>query len=176
MKILVTGGIRSGKSFHAESLVVAEPLVTYVAPGPPADPDTDPVWAARVLEHQARRPSNWITCESHDLADAIANAEGAVLVDGLSDWVAWQIGELDGWDAVREEWEPVFQRRVDEAADALSAREGTVVIVSQEAGMGGEPDDLRAKVFRELIGTANQRLALECDQVMLVVAGRALVL
>ena len=37
MKVLITGGVRSGKSFHAESLLLAEPTVTYVAPGPPAE-------------------------------------------------------------------------------------------------------------------------------------------
>ena len=38
MKVLITGGVRSGKSFHAESLLLAESAVTYVAPGPPAGP------------------------------------------------------------------------------------------------------------------------------------------
>ncbi len=59
MKVLITGGVRSGKSFHAESLLLAEPTVTYVAPGPPADPVSDPEWAARVARHQSRRPSYW---------------------------------------------------------------------------------------------------------------------
>ena len=38
MKVLVTGGVRSGKSRHAEELVAEEPAVTYVAPGPTPDP------------------------------------------------------------------------------------------------------------------------------------------
>ena len=82
MKVLVTGGVRSGKSFHAESLLVAEPHVTYVAPGPQADVDADPEWAARVAVHRARRPDHWDTIESHDLAAAVRGAEGAVLAIG----------------------------------------------------------------------------------------------
>ena len=68
MKVLITGGVRSGKSFHAESLLLAEPKVTYVAPGPPADPVSDPEWAARVARHQSRRPAYWTTVETTDLA------------------------------------------------------------------------------------------------------------
>src|SRR5690606_557926 len=56
MRVLVTGGVRSGKSFHAESLVLAASDVTYVAPGPTTEEDPDPDWAARVARHQERRP------------------------------------------------------------------------------------------------------------------------
>ena len=41
MRVLVTGGVRSGKSAHAEALLADRAAVTYVAPGRPAD-DTDP--------------------------------------------------------------------------------------------------------------------------------------
>ena len=36
MKVLVTGGVRSGKSRHAEELLSGASKVTYVAPGRPA--------------------------------------------------------------------------------------------------------------------------------------------
>lgn len=161
-KTLVTGGVRSGRSFHAEALVVAEPLVTYVATGPSTD--------------RSRRPAAWVTVEDQDLAGALERAEGAVLVDCIGDWVHWMIGELDGWDAVREDWEPRFAQRVEDAADALARRDGPVVLVTQEVGMGAESGDLRDHLFRELLGYTNQRLALECDDVLLVVAGRAITL
>ena len=56
MRVLVTGGVRSGKSRHAESLLGAEDRVTYVAAGPRYD-DAD--WAARIAAHQDRRPATW---------------------------------------------------------------------------------------------------------------------
>jgi adenosylcobinamide kinase/adenosylcobinamide-phosphate guanylyltransferase len=176
MKVLVTGGVRSGKSFHAESLLLAEPQVTYVAPGPAADPDVDPEWAARVAVHQSRRPKSWTTVETQDLADAIRGAEGAVLIDCLGTWLAAVIDELDGWDTVREDWEPVLFQRVDETADAMSAYEGTIVAVTNEVGMSVVPEHRSGRVFRDLLGVVNQRIALECDDVLLVVAGRVLTL
>ena len=67
-KILVTGGTRSGKSRYAEGRLAGQAQVIYVAPGPPADPAIDPEWAARVAEHQLRRPPGWTTVEDTDLA------------------------------------------------------------------------------------------------------------
>ncbi|MGA8987013.1 bifunctional adenosylcobinamide kinase/adenosylcobinamide-phosphate guanylyltransferase [Aeromicrobium sp.] len=174
MKVLITGGVRSGKSFHAESLLLAEPRVTYVAPGPAADVDNDPEWAARIAIHQARRPAHWITVETTDLATAIKDADGAVLVDCLGTWVATTIDELDGWDSVREDWEPVLFERLDAALAAIAAHDATVIAVTNEVGMSVVPERRSGRVFRDLLGTVNQRVAEECEDVLLVVAGRVL--
>ena len=68
MKVLVTGGVRSGKSRHAEELLASYGEVTYVAPGPTAAEDPDPDWVARIEAHRSRRPAGWTTLESRDLA------------------------------------------------------------------------------------------------------------
>ena len=83
MRVLVTGGVRSGKSAHAESLLADRTAVRYVAPGPVHD-DAD--WAARITAHQARRPTSWSTVETHDLATALATDQ-PVLVDCLGTWL-----------------------------------------------------------------------------------------
>ena len=174
MKVLVTGGVRSGKSFHAESLLVAEPRVTYVAPGPEADLDADPEWAARVAIHRARRPDHWDTIETHDLAAAVRGADGAVLIDCLGTWLTSVIDELDGWDQLRDDWEPVLHDRLADTVEAISEHRGTVVAVTNEVGMSVVPEHRSGRVFRDLLGIVNQRVAEECDDVLLVVAGRAL--
>ena len=174
MKVLVTGGVRSGKSFHAESLLVAERHVTYVAPGPEADVDADPEWAARVAIHRARRPDHWDTIETHDLAAAVRGAEGAVLIDCLGTWLTSVIDELDGWDQLRDDWEPVLLDRLADTVEAISEHQGTVVAVTNEVGMSVVPEHRSGRVFRDLLGIVNQRVAQECDDVLLVVAGRTL--
>jgi adenosylcobinamide kinase/adenosylcobinamide-phosphate guanylyltransferase len=174
MRVLVTGGVRSGKSFHAESLVLAASDVTYVAPGPTTDEDPDPDWVARVARHQERRPEHWSTLETRDIAAAIREAEGAVVVDCLGTWLSAQIDELDGWDTVREDWEAVLMTRLDEIVEALATTEKTVVLVTNEVGMGIVPEQRSGRIFRDLLGIVNQRVAAECDQVLLVVAGRAI--
>jgi adenosylcobinamide kinase/adenosylcobinamide-phosphate guanylyltransferase len=176
MKVLVTGGVRSGKSFHAESLLLAEDEVTYVAPGPTTDDDPDPDWAARISVHQERRPGHWTTLETRDLAAAIDGGEDALIIDCLGTWLTAQIDELDGWDTIREEWETVLMSRLDDVVDALARTRRTVVLVTNEVGMGIVPERRSGRIFRDLLGTVNQRIAAECDQVLLVVAGRAVTL
>lgn len=176
MKVLVTGGVRSGKSFHAESLLVGEPVVTYVAPGPTIEEDPDPDWAARVRAHQSRRPTHWKTLETRDLAAAIEEAEGAVLVDCLGTWLTAQIDELDGWALIREDWEPTLMKRLEAAADAIGRHRKKIVLVTNEVGMGVVPERISGRIFRDLLGIVNQRIADECDEVLLVIAGRVLTL
>jgi adenosylcobinamide kinase/adenosylcobinamide-phosphate guanylyltransferase len=176
VKILVTGGVRSGKSFQAESLLLAEFKVTYIAPGPTAEEESDPDWTARLQTHQARRPSHWETVETRDLATAIAEADGAVIIDCLGTWVTALLDELDVWDSVQEDWETEVLERVDEALEAWRDSEATLIAVTNEVGMGVVPPHRSGRLFRDLLGTVNQKFAAECDEVHLVVAGRTLVL
>jgi adenosylcobinamide kinase/adenosylcobinamide-phosphate guanylyltransferase len=176
MKVLVTGGVRSGKSFHAESLLLAASHVTYVAPGPTIEEESDPDWATRIAAHQERRPTHWSTRETRDLAAAIADGEDALIIDCLGTWLAAQIDELDGWNSVQDEWEAHLMERLDAAVDALARTNRMVVVVTNEVGMGVVPERRAGRVFRDLLGVVNQRFASECTEVHLVVAGRVLVL
>ncbi|MDF1602000.1 bifunctional adenosylcobinamide kinase/adenosylcobinamide-phosphate guanylyltransferase [Nocardioides sp. YIM 152315] len=172
MKVLVTGGVRSGKSRHAEELLAAEPAVRYVAPGPVRD-DAD--WQARIAAHRARRPVHWSTLETGDLAAALAT-DDAVLVDCLGTWLARLVDDAGLWDSSMPELAAHVDERADRALGALSAAGGTVVLVSNEIGMGVVPEHRSGRVFRDLLGSVNQRFGAACDEVHLVVAGRVLVL
>jgi adenosylcobinamide kinase/adenosylcobinamide-phosphate guanylyltransferase len=171
MRILVTGGVRSGKSRHAEQLLADRSQVTYVAPGP-LPGDDDPDWAVRVAEHQARRPGHWRTVESADLGAAIAPGE-PTLVDCLGTWLTAVVDELDGWTAEPASWRPELDRRLDQLAAAVEAADD-VVLVTNEVGLGVVPAHASGRLFRDLLGTVNQRIAAVCDEVHLVVAGRVL--
>src|SRR4051812_49954821 len=72
-KVLVLGGVRSGKSRHAERLVARHAHLVYVAPGLPAGED-DPEWAARVAAHQARRAADLENVETTDLGRILRKA------------------------------------------------------------------------------------------------------
>lgn len=172
---MITGGVRSGKSRHAESLLAEAVSVTYVAPGPTPDAVTDPEWAERVRLHRQRRPSHWRTVESADLAGAIP-ATGPVLIDCLGTWVTAVMDELDGWTADEVTWRSRFDERLDGFVEAWSAAEGPLVAVTNEVGMGVVPEHRSGRVFRDLLGTVNQRVAAASDDVLLVIAGRVLIL
>lgn len=173
MKILVTGGVRSGKSRHAERLLSAYDEVTYVAPGPTTDEDSDPDWVARIAAHQARRPAGWTTLEARDLPLALG-VPGPVLVDCLGTWLTAVIDAAGAWERPSAQVHGLIDTRLEEAAAALRVATGPVVLVTNEVGLGVVPEHRSGRLFRDLLGTVNQHLAQECDEVHLVIAGRVL--
>lgn len=172
MKVLVTGGVRSGKSHHAETLLAGEPAVRYVAPGPVRD-DAD--WQVRVAMHQARRPAHWSTLETGDLVAALTT-DDAVLIDCLGTWLTRLVDDAAMWDASLPDLLAYVEEQLDRALDVLSAARATVVLVTNEVGLGVVPEHRSGRVFRDLLGLVNQRFGAACDEVHLVVAGRVLVL
>ena len=173
MRILVTGGVRSGKSSHAEALVGAGPA-TYVAAGPSPDVETDPDWAARIAAHRSRRPASWTTLETQDLATAIREGQDPVLVDCLGTWLTAVVDEADAWEQDNDAVLDLVVTRVDEVVEVLRGSDLDVVLVTNEVGLGVVPEHRSGRLFRDLLGTVNQRVAAACDEVHLVVAGRVL--
>ncbi|GAB3019618.1 cobalamin biosynthesis protein CobU [Nocardioides flavus (ex Wang et al. 2016)] len=173
MRILVTGGVRSGKSTHAEELIGGAPA-TYVATGSPPDREQDPDWTARIDAHRARRPDAWGTVETQDLAGVLAGARDPLLVDCLGTWLTAVIDAADAWDRDSDEVHDLVLTRTDEVVEALRRCEQDVVLVTNEVGLGVVPEHRSGRLFRDLLGVVNQRVAAACDEVHLVVAGRVL--
>lgn len=169
-RVLVTGGVRSGKSRHAELLLDGVPGVRYVAPGPLVD-DAD--WHARVRAHQARRPASWTTHETHDLAAVFATSD-PVLVDCLGTWLTAVIDDAGAWEQSSEQITAWLSGIVDDGVAAMHSRQADAVLVTNEVGLGVVPERRSGRLFRDLLGLANQRFAAACDEVHLVVAGRVL--
>ena len=158
MIVLVVGGTRSGKSEVAEQ--IAQRLgeqVTFVAPGPV----TDPEMTARIAEHRQRRPSHWRTVEGEDdgvdLVETVRKLDGTVLVDSLGTWVA-----------------RAPDMRVDTPAllDALRARPGSTVLVTDEVGLAVHAPTEVGRRFADALGLLNAAVATVANRVLLVVAGR----
>ncbi|MFV2083141.1 bifunctional adenosylcobinamide kinase/adenosylcobinamide-phosphate guanylyltransferase [Micromonospora sp. LOL_021] len=166
--ILVLGGIRSGKSDYAESLVTGDPVVRYVATGA-ADP-ADAEWLARIEEHRARRPADWqtdeVTGDPGRLIETIssARADETLLVDDLGGWVAALL------DPARQ---PADDRAtIAELAAAVRSCPARLVLVSPEVGLALVPSTPVGRAFADALGLTNQLLAEVSDAVVLVVAGQ----
>ena len=169
---LVLGGVRSGKSRYAASLLDASSPVTYVAPGPVPD-GSDPEWDARVSRHQHDRPEKWTTVETTDLVGTIRSATTPLLVDCLGTWLTRVVDDLAGWEPTpHRTW--VLEAAVGELVRAWSQAPVDVVAVSNEVGLGVVPATSAGRFFRDELGRLNTRLAAVSDRVVLVVAGRVL--
>ncbi|GGK87802.1 bifunctional adenosylcobinamide kinase/adenosylcobinamide-phosphate guanylyltransferase [Mangrovihabitans endophyticus] len=166
--VLVLGGIRSGKSAFAESLVADAPTVRYVATA--VGGEDDPEWIERIEAHQRRRPQSWSTEETGPdparLTDLLTEAkpDDTLLIDDLGGWVAALL------DPARQPNDDVAS--VDALATAVRRCAARVVLVSPEVGLSLVPVTPVGRAFADAVGTANQALADACDGVVLVVAGQ----
>jgi adenosylcobinamide kinase/adenosylcobinamide-phosphate guanylyltransferase len=165
-RVLVLGGSRSGKSAHAESLVADRAEVVYLATSTAAPGDEE--WARRVAAHRARRPTGWTTLETTAPSDLLRR--GTVLVDSVTTWVAALMDETGVWAD-----EPGALDRLAGRCDALvnawTMTPAHVVAVSDEVGLGVVPETRAGRLFRDVLGEVNQRLAGTADEVWFVVAG-----
>lgn len=175
-RTLVLGGARSGKSVEAERRLEAFPEVLYVATGGSRNGDTE--WASRVSAHRERRPGSWRTTETCDLVPLLKDDGAPLLIDCLSLWLTDAMDAVGAWDDA--EWadggERELRARVRELTDAVRGARRTVVAVSNEVGSGIVPATASGRRYRDELGRLNAAFAGECEQVVLVVAGQAMVL
>jgi adenosylcobinamide kinase/adenosylcobinamide-phosphate guanylyltransferase len=177
----VTGPVRSGKSRFAERLAVESGGdVTYVATAR-TDPD-DAEWVARIAHHVARRPASWRTVETGiPGAPTLATLAGGgragtvLLVDSLGTWLAAEMSarfEVGGEPASLDS--DSLDAACTGAADALAASAAHAIVVGDEAGWGLVPPYPSGRVFRDVLGRMQQRLAARAERAYLVVAGYAI--
>jgi adenosylcobinamide kinase/adenosylcobinamide-phosphate guanylyltransferase len=97
VRTLVLGGIRSGKSHWAESVIADQSPVRYIATGPAPEDDSD--WAHRIAGHRDRRPNAWSTVESVDVAGHLRyDPDVATIVDDMGGWLT-AVLDRRGWDS-----------------------------------------------------------------------------
>ena len=165
---LILGGARSGKSSRAEQIASAEGRpVLYIATC--ATDLADPEMAARIQKHRAQRPSDWTTSENNfELPTLFAeHSHKTVLLDCLTLWLSYHCEQLE---------ESSLLSKLE--ASLVVAREKSVslIIVSNELGMGLVPSTPLGRSFRDLCGRANQMVARHADHVEFQIAGLPLLL
>lgn len=173
---LVLGGARSGKSDYAEALAVQMgPRVLYVATAEARDEEM----RARVVAHQARRPSEWATLEAPlHVGEALRACPAAadadvVLLDCLTLLVSNAILS-GGPDAPEPDAQTAWawvQAEVEGLLAAHRALGANLIVVSNEVGLGVVPAYSLGRTYRDCLGWANQALARAADHVILLVAG-----
>lgn len=163
--IFISGGARSGKSAFAERLAEAgEGPLLYLATATVLDAEM----AERIALHQQRRGPRWgLLEEPYDLAGRLPAAAagcGGVLVDCVTLW-------LTNLFLAAEEDNDRVLAEVERFCAVLPQLKAPIFLVSNEVGFGIVPENRMARLFRDLAGAANQRLAAAADEAWLVVSG-----
>lgn len=174
--ILITGGVRSGKSALAESMARNRTNdVLYVATAIPFDMEMKD----RIAKHRQRRPPNWDTYEGYQDLTRIFQGKNyeVIVLDCVTIMISNLILDLMDRDFEKllgEDWdkiEAIIMNEVKEFLDEAARRAATVIMVTNEVGFGIVPENKMARVFRDIAGRINQYIASRAAEVYLVVCG-----
>lgn len=169
--IFLLGGARSGKSHYAETWARAHGnRVLFVATAEARDADM----RGRIAEHQAARPPHWQTLEApFDTARQIAAdvlEHDTLILDCITLMTSNILLSLP--DSVSQKAANAAALHEVERLLAAQARsDATWLVVSNEVGMGVVPPTRLGNLYRDMLGRANQRIAAQADEVLLLVAG-----
>ncbi len=173
---MVLGGVRSGKSAFAEGRVteLAEGVgpALYVATGVAFDDEM----RDRIQRHKETRPREWSTLEERvDLSGRLKplldgdKDPSVVIVDSVDVWVANLLLEHQAKDKLAVE--EIVAKEADELIALAQGAHQAFVIVSSEVGLSLVAPERLGRLFQDLLGTVNQRIAAAATEVYLVVAG-----
>jgi len=173
--ILIIGGARSGKSTFALELApkLGEPVL-FVATAQAGDEEM----RQRIEEHKRTRSATWSTLEAtrHIGSQIMKKFGGAqvVIVDCISllvnnifcQYIDQAGGQIDA---------PLLEQKItdeiSELVDCMVNTGASFIMVTNEVGMGLVSDNMMGRLYRDLLGKANQMLAQHADQIYLMVAG-----
>ena len=170
---LLLGGARSGKSSYAQRLAEESGRsVTYLATAQALDDEM----SARIQKHQSERPAHWQTLEIPlDVAAHVGQIKSDVVILDCMTLLATNllmqfvkddlVDEAPFAEAIHKEVEDLL------AAIRAGAKRQEWLIISNEIGLGLVPPYQMGRVYRDLLGWANQRLAREANKVIFMVAG-----
>ena len=173
---LILGGVRSGKSRFGQELAhqLGGDNVLFVATAESRDAEM----ALRIDKHRESRPIAWQTLEcplkTGIAIDANDVLPPVVLVDCLTLLVSnvllaneSELQSLGGIAAI----ESRMQAEVDDLIRVAENHETHLIVVSGEVGMGLVPETALGRLFRDMLGWSNQRIAARATSTYFMLAG-----
>ena len=173
--ILIIGGARSGKSHFVQELALGmDKAVLFVATAVAGDEE---MWH-RIEEHRRARPTDWRTLEvTTHIGNKIIQKIGVAQVV-IIDCITLLVNNIFGQHTEQSDEridvslvEKEVTSEISELVDCINRLDVSFIIVTNEVGMGLVPTNKMGRLYRDLLGRANQLLAQQADAVYLMVAG-----
>ena len=168
---LIIGGARSGKSHFAQELALKSGgAVLFVATAEAGDEEMK----QRIEEHRKARPRTWKTLEvtnnvGYQITQNIGKAT-TVIIDCITLLIN-NIFQQHGKKLDTATTEKEVMNEIGVLLNCIERVNGSFIIVTNEVGLGLVPADRLSRLYRDLLGKANQVLAQHADEVYLMVAG-----
>ncbi|UOX32535.1 bifunctional adenosylcobinamide kinase/adenosylcobinamide-phosphate guanylyltransferase [Flavobacterium sediminilitoris] len=162
MFYLITGGERSGKSGYGQDLAMSlskNPM--YVATARNWDGD----FQKRIDRHQKDRDENWINIEKEKHLSEIDFSGKVALIDCVTLWLT------NFFVDTKNDVELCLEQAKKEIELVLQQEDITLIVITNEIGMGVHAATHVGRKFTELQGWINQYLAKKADKVVLMVSG-----
>jgi adenosylcobinamide kinase/adenosylcobinamide-phosphate guanylyltransferase len=161
MIYFVTGGERSGKSSYAQKLALElSKTPIYLATARKWDKDFE----KRIERHQSERDEHWTSIEEEKQLSKVELKGRVAVVDCVTLWLT------NYYTDTKYNVEESLQLAKDEF-DKLINIDTTLLIISNEIGMGMHADTEIGRKFVELQGWMNQYIAAKADKVVFMVSG-----
>lgn len=164
--VLITGGARSGKSSFAEELAsTLEKDIIFLATAEALDKEM----ADRIRRHKAKRSRTWKTVEEPiniNVLNKFKNFEGTVILDCITLWLSNMIHKFGTKEA-----EDRILGDIRTLLKTVKTSKFTLIVVSNELGMGIVPENRLGREFRDIAGKCNQLIARIADEVYLMISG-----
>ncbi len=172
---LIIGGARSGKSSFAQELALkSSGAVLFVATAEAGDEEM----RQRIEDHQKARPSTWKTLEAtthvgRQITQHIGKAQTVVIdcITLLINNILQQHGQHNDEEIEMALVEKEVMSEIVNLVNRIDQVNASFIIVTNEVGLGLVPVNKLGRLYRDLLGKANQVLAQHADEVYLMVAG-----
>jgi adenosylcobinamide kinase/adenosylcobinamide-phosphate guanylyltransferase len=163
--VLITGGIKSGKSSRAQQLGEAiDGKRAFVATALPLDDEMQ----ERIKKHQSERGDRWATFEEAkdivQLLEDLSERFDVILIDCITLWLS-NLLTIYNFDT------SAIRQQSDELIVALNQRKAKIILVTNEVGMGIIPADSLSRSYQNLLGTVNRNISDAADAVYFMVSG-----
>lgn len=174
--VLVSGATRSGKSSFAEKQAqnIDKP-VAYLATAEALDEEMK----NRIRHHQNSRNPDWTTFEEPYAIEKVIKdnhqAYPVWVLDCITLYVSnhlfSQLGKVEGDNLVADNINDYILQKIDNLICILREANIDIFLVTNEIGWGLVPPDPISRLYRDIVGRVNQKLAEAADEVFVVMLG-----
>ena len=160
--ILVSGGVKSGKSEFAEYLASKENNVTYIALS--ESRPNDNLWKEKIRVHQLRRPKSWRLIETENLIPIIKVDMGVLLIDSLGGFIVNSLKKKD------EDW----QNCLNNLLYYLASYKSKIIIVGEQTGWGLVSEYKIGNIYTDRLGICLKEITKISTENWITINGKAI--
>ena len=160
--ILVSGGVKSGKSEFAEYLASKEKDVTYIALS--ESRPKDKLWKEKIKIHQLRRPKSWNLIETENLIPIIKVDNGVLLIDSLGGFI------VNSLKIKEDQWKSCLKRLLY----FLVSYKSKIIIVGEQTGWGLMSEYEIGNLYTDRVGVCLKEITKISKENWITINGKAI--